>query len=602
MDIERLGPYRIVGKLGRGGMGTVYKGIHSETGEAAAVKLLSAGLAQEEDFRIRFEGEIEALRNLKHPNIVRLLGFGEEQGHLFYAMELVEGASLEEELRRGRRFEWREVARFGIETCRALRHAHDRGIIHRDLKPGNLLLAADGSVKLSDFGIARLFGYSHLTSAGNVLGTAEYMAPEQADGRPVDARADMYSLGAVMYALLARRPVFRGKSLPEVLHKQRFEPPEPLRKYAPDVPGEMEDIIKQLLEKEPAKRITNANLLTRRLEAMLHALSTGPETVEAGSAWFEGRSSSGPSAGVRGSVAPEEMPATQVLDEEQKKQLELSRQGVSRPAPSEPTYSISLGEPEAKPPEKPSRFVTVAEHELDRAVEEPPQPWFTWQTVPLIVGLLLVWAVVWWMLQPPSAEALFDRIQTATRDGSIESLRGAKDDIEKYLQLFGGGPHAKEVQKLQDELKLDQLERDFAWRLSGRGGTRDLLPVELAYLEARKDEHLNPERTAAKLRALIDLYEQPKGDTGPTGECITLARRRLEKLNAEIKEQAATQLRLLQQRLKAADELRASDPARARAMYRAVIELYADKPWAAEVVREAGEAVDAMLQQAEEKL
>ena len=234
MEIERLGPYQIVGMLGRGGMGAVYKAVHRETGEPAAVKLLSADLAQEEGFRSRFEAEIETLRKLHHPNIVRLFGFGEQEGQLFYAMELVDGNSLEEELRRGRRFDWREVTRIGIETCRALRHAHDRGVIHRDIKPGNLLLAADGRVKLSDFGIARLFGYSRLTSAGNVLGTAEYMAPEQAAGQPVDARADLYSLGALMYALLARRPVFRGKSLPEMLHKQRYEQPEPIRKHVPD--------------------------------------------------------------------------------------------------------------------------------------------------------------------------------------------------------------------------------------------------------------------------------------------------------------------------------------------------------------------------------
>ncbi len=211
MEIERLGPYEIVGTLGRGGMGAVYKAIHHETREPAAVKLLSADLAGEEGFRSRFEAEIETLRKLRHPNIVRLFGFGEQEGLLFYAMELVDGNSLEEELRRGRRFDWREVTRIGIETCRALRHAHDRGVIHRDIKPGNLLLAADGSVKLSDFGIARLFGYSRLTTVGNVLGTAEYMAPEQAAGQPVDARADLYSLGALDVRLAGAAAAVSGQ-------------------------------------------------------------------------------------------------------------------------------------------------------------------------------------------------------------------------------------------------------------------------------------------------------------------------------------------------------------------------------------------------------
>ena len=158
MQIERLGPYQIVGKLGRGGMGTVYEAVNLETGEPAAVKLLSAALAEEEGFRGRFEAEIETLRKLNHPNIVKLFGFGEEDARLFYAMELIDGNSLEEELGRGRRFDWREVVRMVIEICRALRHAHDRGVIHRDIKPGNLLLASNGQVKLSDFGIARLFG------------------------------------------------------------------------------------------------------------------------------------------------------------------------------------------------------------------------------------------------------------------------------------------------------------------------------------------------------------------------------------------------------------------------------------------------------------
>ena len=214
MQLDQLGPYRIGRQIGRGGMGTVYQGTNLETGQPAAIKVLSPRLAVEEGFRDRFETEIATLKKLKHPNIVRLYGFGEQDGHLYYAMELVEGTNLEDELQAGRRFNWRETTQIGIKLARALKHAHDHGVIHRDLKPANLLLTPDDDVKLADFGIARLFGNTRLTSDGGLIGTAEYMAPEQADGRPVTYQCDLYSLGGVLFALLAGRPPFTGARSP----------------------------------------------------------------------------------------------------------------------------------------------------------------------------------------------------------------------------------------------------------------------------------------------------------------------------------------------------------------------------------------------------
>ncbi len=249
MQIEQLGPYRIVRKLGRGGMGTVYEGVDIETDARAAVKLLSVAVADDEGFRRRFEAEVDTLKKLNHPNIVRLFGFGEQDGLLFYAMELVEGNSLESELVRGRRFGWREATQIGIDVCHALRHAHDRGVVHRDIKPGNLLLDPDGRVKLSDFGIARFFGNTRITSVGSVLGTAEYMAPEQAEGLAVGPRSDLYSLGGVLYVLLTGQPLFEAKSFQEALRKQRLETPDRVSKHVSDVPAVLDDIIAQLLEK-----------------------------------------------------------------------------------------------------------------------------------------------------------------------------------------------------------------------------------------------------------------------------------------------------------------------------------------------------------------
>ncbi len=225
MQFERLGPYKIGKRLGRGGMGAVFEAVNVESGQPAAIKVLNPHLADDEGFRERFEMEIDTLKKLKHPNIVRMYGYGEQEGHLYYAMELVEGHSVEEELQQGRRFTWREVVQHATKLCKALRHAHDHGVIHRDIKPANLLLAdSDGDIKLTDFGIARLFGNNRLTMEGGLVGTAEYMSPEQAAGERVTPQSDIYSLGSVMFAMLAGRPPFRSGSLPDMLHKQRHEP------------------------------------------------------------------------------------------------------------------------------------------------------------------------------------------------------------------------------------------------------------------------------------------------------------------------------------------------------------------------------------------
>jgi serine/threonine-protein kinase len=244
-----------------------------------AVKVLAPAMAAEEGFRGRFEAEIESLKKLKHPNIVRLFGYGEQDGTMYYAMELVDGASLEEEIGNRRRFDWREVTQIAVRLCRALKHAHDHGIIHRDLKPANILMSRDGEVKLSDFGIARLFGNTRMTNDGGVLGTAEYMAPEQADGRPITDRCDQYSLGGVMFTLLAGRPPFRASSFVEMLQMQRFSEAQPVSCYAPDTPAELDRIIAQLLEKDPAKRFSNAMMLARALEAMEKGLFCGKRST-----------------------------------------------------------------------------------------------------------------------------------------------------------------------------------------------------------------------------------------------------------------------------------------------------------------------------------
>jgi serine/threonine-protein kinase len=591
MDIEWVGPYRIVGKLGRGGMGTVYEGVHRDTGERAAVKLLSASLAHETGFRSRFEVEIETLRKLNHPNIVRLTGFGEQDGHLFYAMELVDGNSLEEELRRGRKFEWQEVVQIGLEMCKALRHAHDRGIVHRDIKPGNLLLASDGRVKLSDFGIARFFGGSGLTCAGNVLGTADYMAPEQAEGRPVDARADLYSLGVVMYVLLSRRPMFQGKSLPEILHKQRHEQPLPIRHYAPDTPQAFERILMQLLEKNPSLRFATANVLARRLEAMLEDLARGPETCEANSDWF----ATNEAASMASSPAlPPDADAISQLQTAELSGIDLPPvpSSISQtPCPDETTMaatgvqdSISSMSSTTRPT---GHFVQVGEDELDRMEEEIREaPFRSWQFWGLVAALLAVAGGIQWSLQPPSAEALRKRIEAKAETGSLWQV---KDDITFFLNNYSQDPYAKRLRVYEKQIALDSLNRRFSpLRNQSR---RDLLPIEQEYLDALNYLYLEPERGAAKLQALIDLHEGTGDATGQAADCLTLARQQLADIRAEIKERSADQLADLLSQLDKADAVFSTRPQKAKRIYQAVVDLYAEKFWAADAVARAREAL-----------
>ena len=162
MHPTQLGPYSISSLLGRGGMGAVYEGVHRDTGRVVAVKTLASHLGDNPGLRGRFQGEIEALKSLRHPCIVELISFGEEDGQLYFAMELVRGRSLEQMLRSGRTFTWRETVDVALVITRALKSAHDHGVVHRDLKPANLLFpdepVGDATVKLADFGIARLFG------------------------------------------------------------------------------------------------------------------------------------------------------------------------------------------------------------------------------------------------------------------------------------------------------------------------------------------------------------------------------------------------------------------------------------------------------------
>ncbi|QDT35513.1 serine/threonine protein kinase [Thalassoglobus polymorphus] len=261
-----IGPYFIERKLGSGGMGTVYLGRHQETDEFAAVKLLPASMAREAGFVARFDREIAAMKQLTNPHIVELYENGEDLGSYFYTMEFVDGETLADRLEREGRIPWREVIDYSVQVCSALKAAHNAGIIHRDLKPSNLLIGKDGTIKLTDFGVAQVFASGKLTVTGGILGTAEYMSPEQAQGKRATKQSDLYSLGAVMYVMLTGRPPFTGKTALDIIQKHRFSQFDSVKRLVPEVPFWLDEVVCQCLSKKQEDRYPDAYVLSLRLK------------------------------------------------------------------------------------------------------------------------------------------------------------------------------------------------------------------------------------------------------------------------------------------------------------------------------------------------
>jgi tetratricopeptide (TPR) repeat protein len=280
---SRLGRWVVDRELGRGGMGCVYLAHDAdEPGHLAAVKVLAAELTTHAGAVHRFQREIDVLRTLDHPNIVHLLDSGTHQGLFYYVMDFVEGRDFAELLDESGRLPWADVLDIAVQVCGALKHAHDHGVIHRDLKPSNLMRGSDGRVRLTDFGIALVFADKHLTRPGAVVGTAEYLSPEQAEGKPATPRSDLYSLGCVLYTLLCGRNPFLGENVIDLLHKHRYGLFDPPRAVVPELPREFDELICQLMEKEPEKRPPDAGVLQRRLLVLQKKLVNRREqTVEA---------------------------------------------------------------------------------------------------------------------------------------------------------------------------------------------------------------------------------------------------------------------------------------------------------------------------------
>jgi serine/threonine-protein kinase len=384
---QQIGPFTVEKEIGSGAMGSVYLARYKNN-QRVALKFISSSLTSNETSMARFEREAEILKQLKHPNIVRLFGYGKHKRIPYYAMEYVEGESLDRVLaRRGGKLPWEEVVRLGQQLCDALQHAHEQGIVHRDLKPSNLMILKDGTLKLTDFGIAKDLDVTALTEAHCTVGTASYMSPEQCKGDKISHKSDLYTLGIVFYELLTGSKPFEAENVMDMflMHvKGKFE--RPSRKLL-DIPVWLDNLVCQLLEKKPDKRPFDAAVVRLALENVAEKVATQK------------------SAGVEAVTAPS--------------MASLSRAEKTDRAAAR-TLATSLGKGGKKKKAKP--FFK--------------QVWF--QAISLVAAIIVVVVATILIAQPPSAKTLYENAERLMRTNNPDKIEKARDEpIARYLELYG---------------------------------------------------------------------------------------------------------------------------------------------------------------------
>jgi len=271
------GRYEVEELVGHGGMSSVYKARDALLERHVALKILHEQYSADDDFVERFKREARSVAQLQHPNIVTVIDRGEEDGRQYIVFEYIDGENLKEHVVRKGRLDVREALEIALEVARGLAFAHEQGLIHRDVKPQNILLNGDGRAKVTDFGIARTVDVDGMTQTGTVLGTSNYIAPEQASGRRVDAHSDIYALGAVLYELLAGEVPFPGESFVVVAMKHMHEPAPSLLDVRGDISLRVAAAVDRALEKDPDHRFPTMDAFAAELQACLAELDRGED-------------------------------------------------------------------------------------------------------------------------------------------------------------------------------------------------------------------------------------------------------------------------------------------------------------------------------------
>ena len=585
MTLKKIGPYQLEGILGRGGMGTVYRGLNSETNEEHAIKVLAPRFADDPHFRGRFESEIKALLKLNHENIVSLLSYGQDDGQLFFAMELVKGQSLFQMQKAGHKFDWRQVINIARDCAGGLRHAHDRGVIHRDLKPGNLMMAdsvndARPQVKLTDFGIAKRFGSSQNTGT-NILGTMDFMSPEQAKGDPVNARSDLYSLGAVLFTLLAGRPPFSGNSVEESLRNLTNVPAPNVSGMNPAVPKPIDDLISKLMAKKPEDRIATALVLLHKISEVENELRD-----DASAQTSHGQTSSQKTKILSDDLATGVIPKD-ILAESINKQTGASQTiGMVQGPTSEHRKTGEHKDDLALAPVDPDLGSETKDYfnqvtDSLRRKHTDPSPAAESRTrglIPMVLALIGVIALLIYGLTivtaPKTAEQLFAEIEQSSDDPEKVT-----EETGLFLKNYPDDPRASNVAELQDigtAIKnYRAVKNTLTVRARAPGGLTD---VEQKFLDLTKLAKDDPRLAGEKMAAFALVHEAIAMDERDL-RCVQAAKSYNIKLNHERRVKAEATLALVRNALFKTSKM--EDAQQALKINQELLKLYSDTDFSA---------------------
>jgi serine/threonine-protein kinase len=408
---KQFGPFKVEKELGSGAMGSVYRGTDETTGKRVAIKIINPGLTKNQTAIERFLRESKVLKRLVNPNIAKYLGSGRYHGTPFYIMEYLEGESLDHVLARRVKITWEELVTIGKQLCSALQTAHENGIIHRDLKPSNLMMLPDGTVKLTDFGIAKDTDAEGLTATHSTLGTAAYMSPEQCRGaKDITYKSDLYSMGIMFYELVTGKKPFQSDNPMDVFLMHVKGTCARPSTFAMDLPIWIDNLIMQLMEKNPDARPVSAAKVAEELESIAQKVADQA------------------SAGV---------------DRVTKRRADRTTQDQKIDATDKDIARALLGK---KTKKKKKPFYT--------------ETWFTATSVGAVLAALAITVYIVFF-KPPSGDALYNQVAETMKTpkfDSLKSLRDAREPIAEFLQLHPDDSRAREMRQWLDRVDLEAAQ------------------------------------------------------------------------------------------------------------------------------------------------